>query len=146
MSRASQIVDALLEADESSVNIEPDFDAAQYVNHHTSELEREAEADRRSGVVNVRTAMTAHYFYHRTATYKDGRTPIQVRRNGSTKRWVRQPEKFRIPVKYGMYEFFYITDENADEWTTVPPPIKPKPEKVSRPKPVVNPSSLMPPL
>lgn len=34
------------------------------------------------------------------------------RRNGATKTWKRQPDKFRIPVKYGMYSYSYITERD----------------------------------
>jgi hypothetical protein len=145
MSKASQIVDALLEADEPGVNID-DVNPEQFISHHADELEREKQRDARSGVVNPRTALTAHYFWHKTIKRSDGRTAVGVRRNGATKTWKTRPGEFRIPVKYGMYEYFYITDKNADEWTTVEPEPLPKPEKKKlKAKPVVNPSSLMPP-
>lgn len=36
------------------------------------------------------------------------------RRNGSTKRWKRQPNRFSIPVKYGFRgPYTYVTDDNA---------------------------------
>lgn len=38
----------------------------------------------------------------------------RVRRSGSTKTWVTRPNKFRVPVKFGMYESGYITDDNAN--------------------------------
>lgn len=143
MIKASQIVNALLEADESGID---DVNPEQFIAHHADALEREKEQDRASGVVNPRTALTAHYFWHKTAKRSDGRTAIGVRRNGATKTWKTRPGEFRIPVKYGMYEYFYITDKNADEWTTVEPEPLPKPAKVKKAKRVVSPSSLMPPL
>ena len=30
------------------------------------------------------------------------------RRNGRTALWVRNPERYRIPVKYGLYHYAYI--------------------------------------
>jgi hypothetical protein len=145
MSKASQIVSALLETDEpADVNIDQDDVRPEaFIAHHADELERE----KREGKLTPNTALTAHYFYHRTLTYKDGRTPIQVRRNGQTKTWKTRPGEFRIPVKYGFKECFYITQKDADDWSTQPLPQKPKPEKVKvKPKPVVNPSDLMPPV
>jgi len=71
--------------------------------------------------VNAESAMTANTFYHRTKKYTRGDRPIEVRRMGRTKRWVRQPEKFRVPVKYGMYDSFYIDNRNAHEWAVAPP-------------------------
>ena len=32
-----------------------------------------------------------------------------ARRNGKTKTWKRQPEKFQVPYRYGLYEHGYIT-------------------------------------
>jgi hypothetical protein len=48
----------------------------------------------------------------------------RVRRSGKTKTWKTRPGEFRIPVKcefripvkYGLYQSFYITHENAHEW------------------------------
>ena len=146
MSKARQIVSALLETDEPAedVYVNPDdVHPEQFITHHADELERET----REGKLTPHTALTASHFYHRTLTYSDGRTPIEVRRNGQTKTWKTRPGEFRIPVKYGFKECFYITQSNAGEWSTRPLPQKPKPEKVKpKPKPVVNPSSLMPPL
>lgn len=148
MSKASLIVRKLLEVDEpENVDIPDDVSPEQYVSHHADELEREIEREKASGEVTPRTALTAHYFWHKTEKRRDGRTAIGVRRNGATKTWKTRPGEFRIPVKYGMYEYFYITDKNAHEWTTIEPEPLPKPPKVRKPraKPVVNPSSLMPP-
>jgi hypothetical protein len=58
---------------------------------------------------------TVNTFYHVSKTNSTGR--IRVRRNGKTKTWKRTPEKFQIPVKYGLYEYGYITNENCKEWT-----------------------------
>lgn len=32
------------------------------------------------------------------------------RRNGKTKTWKRQPTRFQIPVKYGLYRYGYLID------------------------------------
>lgn len=37
-----------------------------------------------------------------------------VRFNGQTKTWKRDPERLEIPVKYGMYECFRITERDLD--------------------------------
>jgi len=109
MTRAQQLANRLLEAD-------PDEIAPKdYVNA--------IDAENKSGVVNSTSAMTANTFYHRKMTYKGRPTePLQVRRNGRTQTWKTRPGKFRIPCKYGMYEYFDITDENAHEWSTIPKP------------------------
>lgn len=36
------------------------------------------------------------------------------RRNGQTQTWKRSPERFRVPVKYGLYRYDQITDSIAD--------------------------------
>lgn len=62
-------------------------------------------------------ALTANEFLHKTLTNKDRlRTPLKVRRNGKTQVWKTRPNEFKIPVKYGLYGYTYITDKNADEW------------------------------
>lgn len=43
-----------------------------------------------------------------------GRTET-YRRNGRTQTWKRSPSRFSIPVKYGMYDAFRITDETPED-------------------------------
>ena len=43
-------------------------------------------------------------------------TPMRCRVNGQLKVWKTRPNDFRLPVKYGLYVYFYITPENAHEW------------------------------
>ena len=112
MHRASQIVDALLEADPAGVD-QRDTD----VGHYVDQLKQDVTDGK------VTASSTASHFYHRTLKHKDGKRPIEVRRNGKTQTWKRQPGKFRIPCKYGMYEYVDITDQNASEWSSVPPRI-----------------------
>jgi len=40
----------------------------------------------------------------------------KCRRNGKTQIWKTRPNEFKIPVKYGLYEYFYITHENAGDF------------------------------
>jgi hypothetical protein len=40
----------------------------------------------------------------------------RARRNGATKTWKRDPERFRLPVKYGLYEHIVITEDNASSF------------------------------
>lgn len=58
--------------------------------------------------VTKEQALTANLFHNE---YGD-----RWRRNGKTKVWVTRPNKFRIPVKFGMYSYGYITDLNASEY------------------------------
>lgn len=39
--------------------------------------------------------------------------PARWRRNGVTKTWKTRPTEFRIPVKFGMYAYDYITDQTT---------------------------------
>lgn len=43
---------------------------------------------------------------------RDGTARI-VKINGQVKRWVRQPDKIEVPVKYGMYECARLSTEEA---------------------------------
>lgn len=117
MQSANQIVSSLLE-EEPPVESD-DFDVARHVSNFGKDVE--------SGKVTAYSL--ASRFWHRTKTYAGGVRALEVRRNGKTQTWKRQPGKFRIPCKYGMYEYFDITDANADEFTTVQPADKPKPVK-----------------
>lgn len=36
------------------------------------------------------------------------------RRNGQTQTWKRSPERFRVPVKFGLYRYDQITNDIAD--------------------------------
>lgn len=54
--------------------------------------------------------------YH--VSLKDSRgAPLQCRTNGACKTWVTRPSEFKLPVKYGMYQYFYITQDSANEWS-----------------------------
>ena len=57
-------------------------------------------------------------FCHVSKTQGRGKNikPLTVRRNGQTKTWKTRPNEFSIPVKYGLYEFGYITHLNCHEW------------------------------
>lgn len=68
--------------------------------------------------VNRENAITADNFEHISLKNAD-KTPLRTRRNGKTQTWKTRPSEFRIPVKYGLYEYFNITHENCHEWTVV---------------------------
>jgi hypothetical protein len=44
---------------------------------------------------------------------------LRARVNGKVKTWKSKAyaDKFEIPMKYGLYECFYITNSNAADWT-----------------------------
>jgi len=52
--------------------------------------------------------------HHKTLTNADG-TPRRYRVNGKCKTWQTR-EGWQLPVKRGLYEFGYITADNAGEW------------------------------
>jgi hypothetical protein len=60
-------------------------------------------------------------FYHTYLKTADGVSPVRCRRNGVTKTWKRDKKRFEIPVKAGLKSFFYITQDNAQEWSVTPP-------------------------
>lgn len=51
--------------------------------------------------------------YHTKNKNADG-TPQRWRVNGKVKTWKRSPEKVKIPVKYGLYGFDYVTENDLD--------------------------------
>lgn len=112
MLTASEIVTQLLEAD-------PTPDPRELISQAGDEI----AAAEQSVDINYHNAQTAQYFYHKTKRGSRG-APMQVRRNGKTQTWKTRPGLFRIPVKYGLYEYGQIDNffhRNADDWQTVPP-------------------------
>jgi len=61
--------------------------------------------------MTVTEAQALRYGGHIWFVATDG-TARLCKVNGAVKRWKRQPERFRVPVKYGMYECSHF--ENAD--------------------------------
>lgn len=53
--------------------------------------------------------------HHKSLKNADG-SPLRCRVNGKCKTWVTRPTDFRLPVKYGMYDCFYIDSNNCHEW------------------------------
>lgn len=69
-------------------------------------------------MITKKQAITLQYrteLYHRTATNADG-TPLRCRVNGKCQIWKTRPDDFRLPVKYGLKQCFYITPDNAKDW------------------------------
>ena len=69
-------------------------------------------------MITKQVAVESEYrqeFHHVSLKNADG-TPVRCRVNGKCKVWKTRPQEFRLPVKYGMYECFYITQDNANEW------------------------------
>lgn len=59
-------------------------------------------------------------FYHAYLKMADKKSPVRCRRNGATKTWKRDKKRFEIPVKAGLKSYFYITQDNAQEWGITP--------------------------
>ena len=60
-------------------------------------------------------AMSNRYFKH--VSLKDSRgNPVKCRAAGKCQIWKTRPADFKLPVKYGLKQWFYITPENAHEW------------------------------
>jgi hypothetical protein len=48
-----------------------------------------------------------------------GGVKVKVERwrvNGKVKTWKRSPDRFEIPIKFGLYGFSYLTDSNCDQF------------------------------
>jgi len=66
-------------------------------------------------MITKEQALSVNNFTH--ATLKDSKgQPCKVRRNGKTQVWKTRPNDFKVPVKYGLYEYLYITQDNAHEF------------------------------
>lgn len=61
-------------------------------------------------------AMIYQTFHHVSLKNADG-TPVRCRVNGACKTWKTRPGDFRLPVKHGLKQCFYITPANAGEWS-----------------------------
>lgn len=42
---------------------------------------------------------------------------IRVKVNGKPKTWKTRPNEIMIPVKYGLYQYFYINQYDLKEWS-----------------------------
>jgi hypothetical protein len=73
-------------------------------------------------VITKEIAVAAHYrqeFWHKTLKNSDG-TPVRCRVNGKCQTWKTRPEDFKLPVKHGLKQCFYICPENAAQWQEAP--------------------------
>jgi len=62
----------------------------------------------------ARSLTRGQWVYHTTLTNADS-TPLRARCNGQIQEWRRSGE-WRIPMKHGLRNCFYITPENYAEW------------------------------
>jgi hypothetical protein len=65
--------------------------------------------------VTKEQAMTKRDFEHTTLRDSQGNW-VRCRATGKCQTWKTRPEDFKLPVKYGLRDSFYITNENAKEW------------------------------
>lgn len=68
----------------------------------------------RQGLISQEQADTAKVFHDTAIAPCGGKKSNRWRRAGKTKRWVRAPERFVIPVKFGLYDYSNITDLDTD--------------------------------
>lgn len=66
-------------------------------------------------MITEHQALTADRFEHVSARNADN-TPMRARRSGATRVWKTRPGEFKIPVKHGLRNSGYITNENAAHW------------------------------
>ena len=69
-------------------------------------------------MVTKEQAQTVRNFEHITLKGRDN-LPVRCRSNGKCQVWKTRPNEFKLPVKYGLYQYFYITQDNANEWTVL---------------------------
>ena len=51
--------------------------------------------------------------HHEVNKNADG-TPQRWRVNGKVKRWKRSPDRIQVPLKYGLYGYDYLTENDLD--------------------------------
>lgn len=56
---------------------------------------------------------------HKKLKNADGISAVRCRVNGQCKVWATRPNDFKLPVKYGLKDCFYITPDNAADWETI---------------------------
>jgi len=80
---------------------------------------------------NERLHYTGRHECTRTVGPRGGITEsiTQCRPNGQCKTWKTRPAEFQLPVKYGLYEYAYLTQDNTGDFHLASecPLNKPKP-------------------
>lgn len=69
-------------------------------------------------MITKNEAMTAKTFEHVRLKDSQGK-PVRCRAMGKCQIWKTRPDDFKLPVKHGMYDSFYLTPNNAAEWVAV---------------------------
>lgn len=68
--------------------------------------------------ISKEIAVNSHYrqeFKSKLFRNRDG-SFVKCRVNGKCKVWKTRPSEFKLPVKYGLRECFYITQDNCNDW------------------------------
>lgn len=58
-------------------------------------------------------------FWHKVARNSDG-SPVRCRKTGKMQVWKTRPTEFKQPVKYGLKECFYLTQDVLNDWVVAP--------------------------
>ena len=53
--------------------------------------------------------------HHKTLKNAD-KTPLRARVNGKIKLWKTRPNEFRLPMKHGLRNCFYLNEHNYHDW------------------------------
>ena len=68
-------------------------------------------------MITKEIAMTCpREMWHNTLKNADG-TPVRLRSTGQCKTWKTRPEEFKLPVKHGLRDHFYLDATNSAEWS-----------------------------
>jgi hypothetical protein len=59
---------------------------------------------------------THRQIFHHLKLKNSDNSPVRCRVNCKCKTWVTRPDEFRLPVKYGLKDCFYLTQNNANDW------------------------------
>ena len=51
---------------------------------------------------------------HHTVNKNADGTPQRWKVNGKVKRWKRSPDRIQVPLKYGLYRYDYLTENDLD--------------------------------
>lgn len=78
------------------------------------------ERSKHISIEEARDLMPGQIIYHRRNKNKDG-TAQRWKVNGAVKTWVRNPNRIKVPLKFGMYDYGYLTELNISEFTITPP-------------------------
>src|SRR5262245_20384997 len=123
MTEAAKIVENLL--NDQPV---PEFDPKGMADEIAAEDAARQAALKASGEVSPETVVAGSHTYHRTEKKRDG-TAASVKVT-SVKTWKRDPDRWEIGWKYGLYQYGKINRHDAPEWTTIePPPVQPAPRR-----------------